>query len=324
MNLASLETNHILIIFRGNLFAAHSVPQFIPMLARKLVAVGYLVTVLSSDAKLCLDMPRDVTFENQDFLEIEDLQGYLSKFDQLTYLGYETFIATSEESCHTEFIRNLSTISKLFINAANLGKKVIFFSPGSAVYGEPKELPLVETHELNPLNCYGFTSSQIEQYASFLARTNNFRFVCLRQSNVFGIGQRPFSGQGFIPTAIATILNGESVKIFGQGDAIRDYIYIDDLVLGAFEVIKNSEITGIYNLGTGVGVSTTDIISELVTLMNEVNFEVKVVRLPLNSIDVSANILDSRKIHKEIGWCAATTLPEGLRQTRDWIMAEGL
>jgi len=159
----------------------------------------------------------------------------------------------------------------------------------------------------------------LENYAYLYAVTHGLKFVCLRPSNAFGIGQRPFAGQGFIPTAIASAMRGEPIRIFGQGKIVRDYIYVSDLAAGIVCALESGRLSEIYNLGSGVGRSNADVIDAISLLMKERGSKVSVQYLSERAFDVKANVLDSTKLQAHTSWQPEVEFVDGLRRTLEWL-----
>jgi len=97
-------------------------------------------------------------------------------------------------------LENLPPTVQLFAEVAASGRKLVFVSSGGTVYGEASKLPIREDHPTKPISPYGVTKLTLESYAHLYAVTHGLKFVCVRPANAFGPGQKPFTGQGFMPT----------------------------------------------------------------------------------------------------------------------------
>ena len=173
-------------------------------------------------------------------------------------------------------------------------------SSGGTVYGEANELPVPETHPTKPISPYGVTKLTLENYAYLYAATHGLKFVCVRPTNAYGVGQRPFGGQGFIATALASTMHGQAIKIFGQNGTVRDYIYVSDLASGIVSALEKGCLSETYNLGSGVGLSNMDVINAIFPLMKAIGCDICVENLPERTFDVEANVLDSTKLQELI------------------------
>jgi UDP-glucose 4-epimerase len=226
---------------------------------------------------------------------------------------------TSFENPLADLLQNLPSTVQLFSEAAERGVKLVLVSSGGTVYGEAVELPINESHPTKPISPYGVTKLTLENYAYLYAATHGLKFVCVRPANAYGVGQRPFVGQGFISTAMASAMRGEPIKIFGQNGTVRDYIYVSDLASGIVSVLECGHLSEIYNLGSSIGVSNRDVIQSISPLIKQLGFDVRVEHLPERAFDVKANVLDSTKLRSHTDWNVQVDLSEGLNMTFEWL-----
>ena len=218
-----------------------------------------------------------------------------------------------------DLLQNLPPAVQLFSEAANKGTKLVLVSSGGTVYGEAEALPIRENHPTRPISPYGVTKLTLEHYAHLYAATHGLKYVCVRPANAYGVGQKPFSGQGFIATAIASAMRGRAVKIFGQRGTVRDYLYVSDLASGIAAALVRGHLSETYNLGSGAGLSNLEVIEALKPMLHEIGGEVRIENLPERAFDVKANVLDSTKLQMDTGWSPQVGFIEGLALTRDWL-----
>jgi UDP-glucose 4-epimerase len=139
----------------------------------------------------------------------------------------------------------------------------------------------------------------------------------LRISNAYGFGQRLDRGQGVISAWINEILNDKPISVFGSLENTRDFIYIEDVVSAIITVIESSDSTGIFNIGSGLGVELSTVIQELRVISGE---EFSVREFPGRTVDRKAIWLDIGKAKQNLGWMPKTSLRQGLEKT--WTMAK--
>jgi UDP-glucose 4-epimerase len=187
------------------------------------------------------------------------------------------------------------------------------------VYGNAVRLPVTEDHPTNPISPYGITKLAVEKYALMYWKADALPVVCVRPANAYGEGQRPFIGQGFVATAIASILKGREVSIYGESGTVRDYIHVQDVSSGIIAAMENGVPGSCYNVGTGVGRSNRDVLNVLFKLAqaNKLNPVLKV--MPPRQFDVAANVLSSAKLFADTGWQAEIAFEEGIERTWDWF-----
>lgn len=305
-----------LVIGGDGYIGAHLVPQ--------LVATGRRVTVLSRSAIPRNVIPDGVIYVPGDFGQHELICQLLEVHQEVVQLAYATVPNTSYENPLADLLQNLPPTVQLFSEAAKRGVKLVLASSGGTVYGEAEKLPIPETHPTKPISPYGLTKLTLENYAYLYAATHGLKFVCVRPSNAYGVGQRPFVGQGFVATAIASVMKGMSVKIFGQSGTIRDYIYVSDLAAGIVSALEHGHLSATYNLGSGMGWSNLEVIQQLIPLMDEIGYEVKVENFPERVFDVKANVLDSGKLQMDTGWQPRVDFIRGMVLTRNWLVEQKL
>ena len=193
-------------------------------------------------------------------------------------------------------------------------KKIIYFSSGGAVYGSQNGL-INENHDLKPISSYGIIKSTIEKYFTLYSELYDINTIILRPSNPYGPRQGNFNTQGVISTFLKNIFNKENLTVFGNGEALKDYIYIDDLAFLSYEVAIK-EKSGIFNIGTGVGTSVNEliiIISETTNVSPNVNY------IESKNYDVPNFILDINKVKNIINDFNYTSLHIGIKSTWSWI-----
>lgn len=288
-------------------------------LTAQLLATGRKVTVLGRSLNPMNELPNGVNYVAGDFGQHDLITSLLDRHQEVIHLAYATVPNTSFENPLADLLQNLPPTVQLFSEIAARGIKLVLVSSGGTVYGEAERLPIPETHPTKPISPYGVTKLTLENYAYLYAATHGLKFVCVRPANAYGIGQRPFVGQGFISTAVASAMRGQSIKIFGQSGSVRDYIYVSDLAAGIVSALENGLLSETYNIGSGVGLSNMDVIKAITPLMEEIGCKVKVEHLPERTFDVRANVLDSTKLQTHTGWKLAVNFKDGLHFTRQWL-----
>jgi len=253
------------------------------------------------------------------------LRRTLVDADEIIDLAYATVPKTSFDDPVNDILTNLPPTVKLFEVASSIGlKKIVLVSSGGTVYGRAQNQPLKEDHPTNPISPYGITKLAIEKYAFMYNELQSLPVVCVRPGNAYGGRQKPYSGQGFVATSIASILQRQVINLFGPAGTIRDYIHVKDIASGILHALQDGKIGACYNIGSGIGRSNKDILDALHPIATSEGFEVRVSILPPRKFDVPVNILDSTKIKKETGWEAKVDFEEGILSTWEWYFNSGL
>lgn len=288
-----------------------------------LVARGRHVTVLGRRPAPRYKLPEGVNYIANDFGRRELICDLLDRHQEVIHLAYATVPNTSFENPLADLLQNLPPTVQLFSEVAKRGARLVLVSSGGTVYGDAVKLPICEDHPTKPISPYGVTKLTLENYAHLYQVTHGLKFVCVRPANAYGVGQQPFVGQGFISTAIASVMRGLPIKIFGENGTIRDYIYVSDLAAGIVSALEYGHLSETYNLGTGMGLSNKEVIQRLTPLMEDMGFEVLIEHLPERKFDVKANVLDSTKLQQNTNWKPLIDFADGLRLTADWIRDVG-
>lgn len=131
--------------------------------------------------------------------------------------------------------------------------RLLYLSSGGTVYGEPDQLPVPESHPLRPRSTYGALKAEAEARVGELREERGGGATALRCSNVYGPRQQPWRSQGVIATLIAAARSGDTVPLYGDGQAVRDHLWIDDVSDAVRRLIGRAELPAAINVGSGVG-----------------------------------------------------------------------
>jgi UDP-glucose 4-epimerase len=192
----------------------------------------------------------------------------------------------------------------------------IFLSSGGTVYGQSNKAIIKETNATIPICSYGVVKLSIEHYFSLYRVLHNVDCIIVRPGNPYGPWQHPQVGQGIISAILYKALLGKVIEIWGDGENIRDYIYIEDTILGIMAAAIGGRTGEIYNIGTSIGLS----INQLVKVISEtLNLKLMVNYSSTRSIDVKRNVLSAKKLSTHTGWESKTSIHNGVVLTASWI-----
>jgi UDP-glucose 4-epimerase len=184
---------------------------------------------------------------------------------------------------------------------------IMFASSGGTVYGEAENLPVSEDHPLRPKTAYGVSKTASEHYALLYRRLWGLDTRVVRLSNPFGPGQDIRGQLGAASIFAARALAGDGIEVWGDGSAIRDFIYVDDAISGLLAIMsvppgRFSGLDPVINIGSGRGVSLHELISLLTHIIGE---SIEVLYKPARDFDVHANVLDITRARRLLGWSPA-------------------
>jgi UDP-glucose 4-epimerase len=211
---------------------------------------------------------------------------------------------------------NIVAALRLFQAMVNEGvKKFIFASSGGAAYGEPAYVPQDEKHPVAPLSPYGCAKLAIDQYLYFFRNVYGVRATSLRYANVYGPRQRKDGEAGVVAIFAGALLDGTPVRINGNGEQTRDYVFVEDVVR-ANMAASELETDGIYNVGTGVEVSVNQLFD---ALCDTLGIRAKAEYAPAKAGEQMRSVLDGSKLRTTAQLPEPVGLAEGLRRTAEWM-----
>jgi len=193
--------------------------------------------------------------------------------------------------------------------------KKIVFSSTAATYGEPEQVPILETDKTCPTNTYGETKLSMEKMFHWVDKAHGLKYVSLRYFNACGAHESGMIGEAHNPEThliplILQVPNGkrEAISIFGtdyetkDGTCIRDYIHVTDLaqahILAVKYLMKGGD-SDIFNLGNGVGFTVREVIE---TAKKVTGLPIKVVEEGRRAGDPAVLIASSEKAKNVLGW----------------------
>lgn len=251
---------------------------------------------------------------------IPDLYEAMLGIEIIFHLASSSVPSTSNIDTISDINMNLIPTLNVLNLSVKLGiERIIYFSSGGAVYGIPLTTPVNEKHLLQPISSYGIVKATIEKYLFLYQRLYNIKPLIFRPSNPYGPRQGHYMAQGVISTFLRKIKMDEGITVFGDGNSTKDYIYINDLIDLCYELSFSNEI-GVFNLGTGKGISINQIISQISKITGVTP---EIINADLQNYDVSHFVLDISKISNILGMHPSTSLEKGISETWNWINKVG-
>ncbi len=197
--------------------------------------------------------------------------------------------------------------------------KIIYASTGGAIYGDPIELPLTEQSIARPLCPYAVSKFTGEQYIQLYQRLYDFQYTILRYPNIYGPRQNPEGEAGVNAIFIGIMMKGETPTIYGDGEQLRDYIFVSDIVEVNTLALDRME-NQIFNIATGLG-SSVNAIYEI--LQNEIPYTSEAYYVEKRLGEIEKTFMSPAKIKEHWGWEPQYTLEQGLKKMVAWFRDEG-
>jgi UDP-glucose 4-epimerase len=262
--------------------------------------------------------PAGIKFYTGDFGNVGALDELISTgFDAVIHCVSTTTPKSSNESPEFDIQSNvIGTLYLLDICVKHKVGKLVFMSSGGTVYGDIGNLGLVnESHAVRPMCSYGVSKLTIEHYLDVYRHLRGLDYVALRLSNPFGERQSPLRALGALTVFLHRTLRRQEIEVWGDGGVTRDFIYVGDVADAVYLATVNP-ISGVYNVGTGIGLSLRDILAEIATVAGR---EPAVTWLPSRSFDVPRIVLDTTKLRSATDWHCRTSLRDGVALTAEWL-----
>ena len=215
---------------------------------------------------------------------------------------------------------NINATQRLLEAAVNITTlRRLVYASSSSVYGNAERYPTSELDRPEPISPYGVTKLAAEHLCSLYAHNYNLPTVSLRYFTVYGPGQRP--DMAFTRFCLAAA-NDEVITIFGSGQQIRDFTYIDDVVEANMLAASSEVAPGtVLNVAGGSNISVNevlDILGELNESALKVNYTGKVLG------DVQRTGGSTERINAVLGWTPQVDLRTGLSRHLAWAKSVGV
>lgn len=244
------------------------------------------------------------------------LGAALAGCDTLIHLVHNNIPPSSPQQSEQGVVDSVNAFSNLLCMAGQYQvKRIVFFSSGGAVYGEPTTCPVSETAPCRPISPYGRAKLLMEQMLVRFHAEHGLDYLVVRPSNPFGPRQDFRGQQGVIPIFLHRLMTGQPISIWGDGRAVKDYLYVTDLAAAVLALMRTGFDNTIYNIGSGSGTSLRSIIALLET---ETGRTANVEYTSARATDVKNNVLAVAKLIARTGWQPRISMGKGIHLTRRW------
>lgn len=279
-------------------------------------------------------VPKEAIFYKGDIRDINFLNKLFDteKIDAVIHFSASSLVGESVTNPLKYYDNNLCGTKTLLEAMVSHGINKIVFSSTAAVYGEPENIPILETDRTEPTNPYGETKLSMEKMFKWVSKAHNLNYVSLRYFNACGADESGTIGEAHNPEShliplILQVPNGkkDSISIFGtdydtpDGTCIRDYIHVTDLAQAHILAVKyliNGGKSDIFNLGNGIGYSVKEVIE---TARKVTGYPIKAVETPRRDGDPARLVASSEKAKNILGWKPThNTLEEIISSAWKW------
>lgn len=271
----------------------------------------------------CFDMSKPaneiegVNYICGDFFDDYTLEHALKGMDYVVHALSTVNPGNSNEKYLQGYERDFIQTTKLCKMITDQKIKMIFLSSGGTVYGNQEIQPITEDALPRPINHYGNVKLCIENTIRTFNYQAHTKILIARISNPYGPGQDFNKGVGFIDAAIKKTIRSEKIEIWGDGNNVRDYIYIDDVCRMLISLFYYQEDYDTFNISSNTGTSQRDVIQ----MLEAMQLAPQVEYLPARSVDAKKIILNNERI-MSIHAVPLVPVEQGIRKYYQWLKKE--
>lgn len=292
-------------------------------LAQHLLASGHIVRIYGrKPTAIARQWPGDshVEWVEGDFLDHHRLATAIDGCDAVVHLVSTTLPRSSNENPRYDVESNLTgTLRLLELIRRFPIKRFVFASSGGTIYGDPRSVPILESHPTDPKCSYGIVKLAIEKYLQLEHQLHGLDYRVLRLANPYGERQGNMSQHGAVATFVASALNGQEITIWGDGSVVRDYFHAADAATAFGQALSYQGEHRIFNIGSGTGVSLNEILS---IIEAQTGSELRIVYKDRRVFDVPINVLDTSLARDQLKWTPRISLQEGIARKMRWLKTQ--
>lgn len=281
-------------------------------LAKNLVKKDHKVSVIDSLRRGSLDNLKEIKdkidFQEIDILDYNKMKSVTKNVDGIFHqaaLGSVPQSFKEPEEYHRVNAIGTENVLKL---AKEFEFKVVYAS-SSSVYGNQEKFPIKEDAEKKPLNPYGQSKLESEKFAKKYSDLG-VKVIGLRYFNVFGIGQNP-NYAGVVPKFIERLVQHKSPIIFGDGNQLRNFTFVDDVVEANMLAFESKTENAFINIASGVMTSVKELAEIMIRLSG---LSLEPIFEKTREGDITKSQADITLAKNLINWAPKTTLEKGLKK----------
>lgn len=294
-------------------------------LCRRLLADGHEVSVVDNESNGTPDvLPRGVWYLKGDVIRTEEVEPAFARgLDAVCHIAGQVSIIRAFDNP----VNDLRTNTEGTVNILQLCRKYkvprLLYASSMTIYGNGGAVPTPETERCVPDSYYGITKHAAERYVHSTAERPDLGFdlkvTSLRMFSVYGPGQafdNPY--QGVLGIFIGNLLRGEPIRIFGDGEQTRDFVYIGDVVEGWVSALNRPEAVGqVINLGSGRARSIRELAETAIAAFDPRGGH-EITYLPGRPGEQRRVQADIARAGQILGWQPRTPYEHGLAETVRW------
>ncbi len=246
-----------------------------------------------------------------NLLDVAVLRAALRGVARVFHFVSATVPSTSIDDVELELRANVEPTLCVLRTMREVGTPLIVFpSSGGTVYGDDApEIGFSESSPLRPRGSYGLGKALIEELLQFHARGDGPSCLVLRISNAYGPSVRAHLRQGVVQAFLDRVRSGEPVRIWGDGEAVRDFVHVDDVIAALGTLLAQGATHDVFNVASGRGVSVRDLLG---VIERTTGRPAVIERVTGEYAGVRRNLLDVSKLQARTGWTPEVDLVRGI------------
>lgn len=306
----------ILVTGGAGFIGSHIVDEYIEM-GHKVVVIDNLLTGKKHNIN------KKAKFYKVDICNNGALEKifYKEKFEIINHHAAQLDVRKSVEDPKFDASVNIiGTLNLLELSVKYKIKKFIFASSGGTIYGECKtKKPPKETSKFQPESPYGCAKLAVEYYLGYYNTIYELKVAILRYANVFGPRQDPFGEAGVVAIFAKRMLKNEDVYIFGNGQQMRDFVFVKDVVRANVLCTTKNFSKIVLNIGTGKLISVNHLFSNMKKI---VGYTKEAIYKPARKGELFKSYLDISLAKKVFSWSPKTSFYDGLCNTISYFKSQ--
>lgn len=300
-------------------------PNYLIVNADKLTYAGNLQNLID------IEKENNYRFEKADITKEEEMESLFVKyqFDAVIHLAAESHVDRSIESPNEFVFANvIGTVNLLNLcrkSWTNPEGKLFYHISTDEVYGSLGDEGLfTETTSYDPRSPYSASKASSDHFVRAYFNTYGLPALISNCSNNYGPNQFP---EKLIPLVINNILKMKTVPVYGKGENIRDWLYVEDHAEAIDSIFHNGKAGETYNIGGNNEWKNIDLVKQLCNIMDKrLDREEGQSQSLISYVKDRAGhdmryAIDTAKIHRELGWQPRNNFEKGLEKTVDWYLA---
>jgi len=296
-----------------------------------LLDAGFSVGVIDNESTGSRgNVAADVEFVHGDVRDDDDLREAFDPVpDAVFHIAGQASIRLAYADPEADLGVNVTGTVKVLEQCLALGVPRLVFASSMTVYGNPIRVPTSEIESPDPVSFYGVTKYAAERYVQLTgARTDlesGLAVTSLRMFNVFGSRQslaNPY--QGVLAIFLGNLLRGEPLRIDGDGEQSRDFVFIDDVVRAWIACLDDPQSVGrVFNVGSGMPTSVNVLCDAILDQFGHKRSTYPVTSAAQQQGDVRSSAADITAIQEALDWTPRVSFSEGLERTVAWARRSG-